>query len=314
MPHFQPRMNSFMSILSLPTSYSAGTAITFSSSVFKMTQNSGYSTLNSATTVYVPGNAYKTEIVVHASDYTKITNNGTGSCIPVNLMGSWDGNNFFLLQSNGGSASGASNNATAPTKFELVPAHANYFRIDLVLDATGALVSGHGLNVDLVIMDDPIQGARVCYYGSAVNAAATSTFTLAQNATSTGSVLGLSSNLTQTAITAGSLTTPIAMNDNVQKLYIFAALQGVSTPLTGSNCTIALQGSMDGVNWYTVTITNTALAATAKTIVINEVIANTNVSGAFIGSFFRFNVVDGGTTTWTNTSTAYLYTAITAVY
>ena len=111
------------------------------------------------------------------------------------------------------------------------------------------------------------------------------------------------------------------MNNAVQKLYIFAALQGASSPLTGS-CTLTLQGSLDGANWYTVcTLTNAALAATAGTIVLNEVVCNDNVRVAtgmnfaygYAGGFFRLNVVDS-TATWTNTSTAFLYPAIVALY
>ena len=323
MPQFNPRTSLFQNVVALPASKSAGAA-TFSSAIFKMTQNTGYSGAAAANTVYVPGNSYKTEIVIHANDYTKVTNNGAGSCVPVNLMGSWDGNNYFLLQSNGGAGSGMSNSSTSGVtfKFELCPAFANFYRIDVVFDATGALVATHGVAIDFIVMDDSVQANRVAFYGAGVHSAATTTFTALASTTYPGVTLAIPGNNTQAAITAGNITTPIAMNNDVQKLYIFAALQGASTPLTGANCTLTLQGSLDGANWYTVcTLTNAALAATAGTIVLNEVVCNDNVRVAtgmnfaygYAGGFFRLNVVDS-TATWTNTSTAFLYPAIVALY
>ncbi len=526
MPHFQPRMNFFQAVLTPPATYTAGTAATFSSPIFKMTANTGYSTANTANVIYVPGNAYKTEVLIRVADKSKVTNNATGSCIPVNLMGSWDGNNFFSLGSYTDVANGS---GAISVKEELVPAHANFFRIDFVLDTTGALTTGHGIVIDLVIEDDPVQGARACFYGTSVNAVASPTFSLLTNTTSgetwssqtfssssvfligtntqqaisavaisygtitgvtavvsviqagsasqypsqvitfTGTAGGTSGNITvdgkttaitvgdtaaaiafkiaattyttttstenwtakgggvliitgtntkqsvagvtvsagsvgnvtvtatqivagsgslypqqaivfvgggtgllatttfgtvtidgvalpvtvgttaQTlsttfgsvmssatasggltsygstltipgnntaaAISAGSITVPITYNDCVQKLYATAILVG--TPLVGSNATIALQGSLDGANWYTVSLTNAAVSASAGTIVVNEVISNSSSAasaGAFVGNFFRLNVVDGATTGWLNSSTAYLYTAITALY
>jgi len=39
-----------------------------------------------------------------------------------------------------------------------------------------------------------------------------------------------------------------------------------------------------------------------------------NFAYGYAGGFFRLNVVDGATTTWTNTTTAFLYPAIVALY
>ncbi len=531
MPQYNPQFSLFKSVLTLPTATTAGTAVTFSSAIFKMTQNAGYAPVNSANTIYVPGAAYKTEVLIRVADKTKITNNATGSCIALNLMGSWDGNNYFAVASYTDIANGS---GAISVKNELVPAHANYFRIDLVADTNGAIATGHGVDVDFIVMASPNQSSRACFYGSAVHNAATSTFngacatttgetwstqsfsgpstflmgtntqqavaavaisygtitnvigtvtviqagsasqypsqvitwsgiaggtngnitvdgkttaitvgdtpaaiaykiaqtvytttTSTENWTATGggvvvftgvntmqsvaaltasmgsvgnvtsvvtrtvvgsgalypqqavvfvggtaglqststtnpitidgipiiipasttsqsisttvagysfltasgtlaipgNTLTLPGNRTQAAITSGSITTPISMNDIAQKLYITSILYG--TPLSGSNCTLTLQGSIDGANWYSVgTLINNALAATAGTIVLNEVISNENVKVAtgmnytygYIGSFFRILINDGATTAWTNSSTAYLYIAVTALY
>jgi hypothetical protein len=282
MSHFAPRSTFFPSVLTLPATKTAG-AFTYSSAVFQMSQNVSYSAVTGSAvkTVLVPGNAYKTEVTIRITDRAQITDTFT-----LNLMGSWDGTTYVVLAAYANIANGS---GAISVKNEVVPAHANFFRLDLVSNGTGALATGHGIGVDFTVMEDPVQNIRANYQGSAVHAAVAATYTQLSGSTTYGPTLTFTGNSLPYVLPNGTTRTDVLnLNKSVQKLYITAATVG--TPIATQNGALVVQGSMDGVNWYSVALTNTAFVFNAATILVNEVTAPT---GAYVGNFFRVGITTG---------------------
>jgi hypothetical protein len=320
MPMFVPRMNLYQNTISFPASATTSSA-TLTSAVFQTSQNVSYSGITGLNSILVPGNSYKLEMIAHLASGAGFTA-GSGT---ITLQGSWDGSAWFNLASDTATLA-TSQTGNIVNKSEFFPAHATFYRIQVAL--TGATwTSATVPSIDLVIQDDPFTSDRVQFFGTAVNAAAGTTYSQVISTVGYGSTLAPASNITSTAYTAGSMTSPFNNNKPIQLAYVSTFVVGA--PAKVASVTATFQGSEDGVNWYNIT----PQAGSAITVASggggpyeNQVVANdeifATVSGAsgaqlaYIGNFFRVNYTTAGTAgdVITCTSSDYIYNAVTLLY
>jgi len=244
MSFYNNRMVLKQNIFTVPATKSAG-AMTLSSDV-----------INVSTIGYA-------RPVLKAADASKITNN-----ITVKAMGSFDGGTTWMVL---GSYTNLANGAGAIYAVGADAKYAPLMRFDMVFDATGALTAGHGINVDVVLVDAYQANSSRKFFSNAWTGYATQ----AISTTNYSSVLS----------TSGT--------DFIENAR-FALSWGDFTKKTGAAITAVVQGSIDGTNWYPVSV-GTTPDVDGASVVYFETADNT-----FIGKYVRVGIVTDGSSTLTS--------------
>lgn len=221
-------------VIAFPATKTAG-AVTLSSEVFNLP------TLG------------KAQLVLKCADRSKITNNLT-----IKVLGSFDGANFTTIGSYTDLANGGAAVITALKEVKYM----NYLKVQAVFDGTGALASGHGIVVDLVMVENADEFSDKTFAPSEVVVVPA---TVGAAVTTTGKTL---------SAPEGQV---------IDKIRLVATLDNTKATLV----TIKVQGSMDGTYWYDVTSTDEN---------ITDAAINFSETSTFIGKYARVNVITGAST------------------
>jgi hypothetical protein len=195
---------------------------------------------------------YKAELVIMAADLSKVTDT-----VSILAKGSWDGGTTWVTL--GTYTDVAAGSGALSVRKEIM--YAPKMKFEAVFDVTGALTAGHGVAFDVALMDDSDQSMKKNFAAADV---ITMPATMGAGETVTGKTLYISGEY------------PF-----VKKLYLTSVLD--SSKATG--LTQAVEGSLDGTNWYSVTISDTN---------ITDADVNVAESSTFIGKYFRVNAVTAG--------------------
>ena len=201
--------------------------------------------------------------VLKAADASKITNN-----ITVKVMGSFDGGTTWITL---GSYTNLANGAGAIYAVGADVKYAPLVRFDMIFDATGALAAGHGINVDAVLID-AVQGNNSRKFVS--------------NAWTGYATQAISTTNYSSALSSGN-------GDFIENAR-FAVAWGDFTKKTGTAITASVQGSIDGTNWYSISLSGTPDIDAAATVFF-ETTDNT-----FIGKYIRVGIITDGSSTITS--------------
>jgi len=195
---------------------------------------------------------YKTSLVISATDLSKITDN-----ITIKLKGSFDNGSTWIVL---GSYTDLVSGTGALTVLKEV-LYAPKVKVEVAFDATGALASGHGIDFDLILTESKEETVKV-----------------AQPAIITvGATVGASATVVGSTLTA-SKEVPF-----IDKVYLVTTLDKSKATLA----TQALEGSIDGVCWYPVTLSSTDLTAA------NTIFAE---STSTVGKYVRAKISTGAST------------------
>jgi hypothetical protein len=192
---------------------------------------------------------YKAELVIMAADLSKVTD-----AVSILAKGSWDGGTTWVTL--GTYTDVANGSGALSVRKEIM--YAPKMKFEAVFDATGALTAGHGVAFDVALMDDSDQSMKKNF-----PAAVTMPATMGASETVNGTTLYVSGEY------------PF-----IKKMYLTTVLD--VSKATG--VTHAVEGSLDGTNWYAVTLTDA------------DVDADVNVAetSTFIGKYARVNIVTAG--------------------
>lgn len=230
---YNPRNLLYSDVVALPATKEAG-AITYISDVISLPT------------------MYKAALVLMAADLSKVTNN-----VVVTVKGSFDGGTNWVNL--GVYTDVANGSGTLSVKKEVF--YAPVMKVEVAFDATGALTSGHGVELDLALVEDAEQTVK-----APVADVVTVPATVGAATTTNGTAFSASDEL------------PF-----MKKLYIVSTLDSSKATLV----TQTVEGSLDGSHWYSVTISDSN---------ITDANINFAETSTFVGKYARVNVVTGADT------------------